>query len=631
MVIVGLLATLGVAFLPGLAVSLWLPLRSAIQRLLVAFALSLLINHLSVFLFVATGYYSRPVVLVWVGLQLIFLGVSFWLNQRRFHFYRRWPWPIWDWSPRSIAAYILLIFAVISGWAIISRLLAVNPGVFNLWDDLVSFNKWALEWYSGHFPTGTQYYPQLIPTNWSMIYQLTGTTELHFFAKAMMGIFPVFILLAFVDLWQRLRSVAWLAGLSFATVLLIAFANSLIGSGYSDIPVAFMAFLAGYLVFPSLLGKTFDWLSLWLAVVIAAGAALTKQAGLYLIIPMLIWAWAILSRQSVPLRLRIGRVALMSVVFLMIISPWYVYKTLDIRRGGDTAEFGGVNDALVRSAGDRGVVGRIYVATGRTAYALTNQTLRIILPSYGLTSSPNPPGVLVLLISLVWLSLLVWSWRNQLARYVLLTLVLPFYLIWAVAYSYDFRNMIIILPFWGMATGFGLVQLIDKGGLALRDESAGPNSSKVNVERQVGGVPSTWAMIAMVSIGLIWVGYWQWQYPLPKLRSAQEQLMRQVGFPWLNQLLYQYHQTVGLTGKVRTMYTLMEYLPQLKEYAVTSPNTLSFQLLQELEKDPSIHYVLWWDVTTTPDCKTYIQEQVKLENYKQIFNQGGYRFVKIRP
>ena len=54
------------------------------------------------------------------------------------------------------------------------------PNVFQGSDVSASWNRWALIWSHGSFPTGSCGYPQFVPTTWAVTYIFTGSTEQYF-------------------------------------------------------------------------------------------------------------------------------------------------------------------------------------------------------------------------------------------------------------------------------------------------------------------------------------------------------------------------------------------------------------------------------------------------------------------
>lgn len=639
MVILGFLSIFQVAFLPGLIVTLFLRIRTMLQRILLAFAFSLLINHFLVVVLVLLGIFTQPV--VWAIFLTELLALFFILRYQRITIPHKITWSIPGISYKEIptrsfwSVFVLLLvglFSAISLWVVISKVLSVTPGVFNLWDDFTSFNRWALDWYSGIFPLDTNYYPQLIPAVWSMAYKFVGNSDIQFFAKGIMGLFPIFLLLIFVDLFYRLRRLSFLAGLIFTTILMMAFAWMYIGSGYVDFPVAFFAFMAYYVLIPDLIEKKFDAVNLILASILVASAVLTKQAGFYMLIPLLIWGGILLHGQKFALKNILKWLAISIVTFLIVVSPWYAYKAWQVSIGQDSSNVTSVQRALIRQSGDISTGERLYQSTKRVALQLTGQTLQslhIALPISNGQIAISP--VVIILMVLVWLIFLLFAWGSLIARYALLLVGIPFYIIWGAKYSYDYRNLVLVFPFFGMVAGFGFVNVLRRlsGILGSNLREVRHKAEHITEGIRTITLRPQFIVVVVIIIGLAVLLYGQFKYPSEELYCMHNQKMRSVGMQWINEPLYNYYNTHGFTGKVRTMYLPMAYLPELKEYTIAVPDTLTLSALKEFEQDPSIHYVLWWGGTLESDALEFMRVKVEEEEYKLIFQVGNYVFVKI--
>src|SRR5690606_553116 len=72
--------------------------------------------------------------------------------------------------------------------------------IFTAWDAVVSWNRWAGLWVDGA-PEAKDagLYPQLVPINWAMIYQGSGSA-LQFGPRAVVAALPLLIL------WQALHT-----------------------------------------------------------------------------------------------------------------------------------------------------------------------------------------------------------------------------------------------------------------------------------------------------------------------------------------------------------------------------------------------------------------------------------------
>ena len=384
MIFLGVLSFIQLTILPGWLITWFWKAPSWLSRVLVSFGLSLLFNQFLVMMLVVLGWFNQPVVLGAVGVELLAL---FWLLYKQS--WKFCPQGALILLPTSASAdlrlpcwlsrtlfWVILAGAVASLWTIISRIVALNPGVFNIWDDVVSFNRWALEWHHKGFPQDTAFYPQLIPANWALSYALVGNNEIQFFVKAVMGIFPIAILLTFVDLFYRSRRVVFLLGLLFTTILLLALSSNFIGSGYVDIPTAFLVFLAGSMLIPDLFEKRLTISHLIVACILAATAALTKQGGLFIIFPLMVWSGILVFAQRKRLLPVLKWSVSLILIFVVLISPWYGYKLWQMNRGLDASEIVSVENALIRAVGERSLIGRWSYGANTVAVRFSGQLLK---------------------------------------------------------------------------------------------------------------------------------------------------------------------------------------------------------------------------------------------------------------
>ena len=173
----GLLALFFVFVLPGMLLVRALDIPNVPQRWLAIFLVSVTFNHLLVTLIAllhltpVTSY--RAVVAATVA-GLLFLAIRD----------RRAPQ-----GDRSTGAAIVtksdircgLLSLALLGLAYFNVWKYGVPHVFPEGDVSISWNRWALIWSQGLFPTLSYGYPQLVPTLWAVTYIFTGSNE-HYFA-----------------------------------------------------------------------------------------------------------------------------------------------------------------------------------------------------------------------------------------------------------------------------------------------------------------------------------------------------------------------------------------------------------------------------------------------------------------
>src|SRR5262245_57317312 len=293
MFLLGMLSVLQISFLPGYLIVRALRMdNGAIKTWILSFTLSVLFNQwLVVALVTIHGYYSLTVYAIFA----VELGILGWMEfaglgtpiavlvaddlkrvKELFVSIEGDPATRWVGTGVLLAAAATLLIYLMR--------FTETDHVFSAWDAVVSWNRWAVDWYQNRFPWRTHQYPQLIPSNWSISYVFMGSATVQLFGKMVMPLFPLTALLAATDLGLRSKNLGIIFGVSLTGFLFRSWGGDSIDSGYVDTPLACMAFAAIYML---LLAKdaTSDIQRqklLFAGVILSAGAALTKQPGLYL-------------------------------------------------------------------------------------------------------------------------------------------------------------------------------------------------------------------------------------------------------------------------------------------------------------------------------------------------------------
>ena len=81
--------------------------------------------------------------------------------------------------------------------------------IFAYWDSALSWNSWAVNWFSGVIPHGTAEYPQAVPLNWALAYLIIGET-IQFVPKLTISLFPLLTVLFFFEYGIRRKNPAML-------------------------------------------------------------------------------------------------------------------------------------------------------------------------------------------------------------------------------------------------------------------------------------------------------------------------------------------------------------------------------------------------------------------------------------
>jgi hypothetical protein len=433
MLIIGLLSILQIVYLPGALLRRCFPLNEGdpLERAAYTFGLSLIANTWMVAILVALKAYSKPV--LWAVI-LAELTMLLFLALGSAH---RYAYVSWDLSglaslgsPRSFNAVLGTILALTT-IAIFGYICYLNWGtVFSENDDVASWDRWAMEWATGIFPTRASWYPQLIPANWSISYVLLGRADVKMFAKAITPLYPLLTLFLFCSLAAARRSAAFLFGAAmYGWLLLHNLGIAFMMLGYADVPVAFFGFLS----FHAIYRKTEATLSrddVLLSLLFATGTVMTKQGGVYALIAALLYAlWVARKRPEVgPFTTR-NSAAVITLFALCFTAVWYGGKALQIYGGHDYSNFKGLTQDLHHGR----TYGQRLVAAGALFWRFRGDA--------------GPP------VACISALLLTGSLLFRASRWITLLLILPFLLAWGLLFSYEIRNASLVFPLVALVSG----------------------------------------------------------------------------------------------------------------------------------------------------------------------------------
>ena len=520
-----------VAFLPGYLVTRWLRLDDGLAKTWVSsFGISLVVNYHLALLLTSAHLYRRPFLCAVIALEILALS---WTLRTRVARIRsdaaaspltRFLCPGRDGPGGGVSICRLLLFFV--GVAPILYFATFLPGafttVFSGYDALVSWNRWAMDWMNGRFPTWTMHYPQLIPADWSMLYAIVGN-ELQFLPKGLSVFFPATTVLMLVDLGLRKSSPEFMLAAALTGVLMSESGGKYIASGYADLPIAFFALAPIYLLSCAECEEDGSQIRAHVAAatICVIGGGLTKQAGFYLaaVYPALLFLYLRDRFRSTTGMRILPTVAVVTCVVLVFIVPWHVYKEIQVFQGFEVRE-------NPMASG---------VHHGRT---LSERAIRAwrIWDVYLTT-----PGACFVAFA-VGLSLV---FRRALSITLLITI--PFTALWALLFSYDRRNLALAYPFIAISAGTGTVA----GWSWLRGFWARHRVPK--------HVTIALAALAPLALATPWVAR-------EEILAAHDRELRKLGSDELNEFLYAFYEQHGFEGKILTNYRLLAVLPELRDF-----------------------------------------------------------------
>ena len=586
----GILSLLQVILVPGLILIKAFNIRGFWENFLAAIGLSQLFNYLFVIMATLLHIYTQTTSLVLFGVEVVLLFVLYypklnWKIEKYFSlervdtFFKNFTSGIpttSEWARKFITFLYYFIFFIAVGLIIKNFFLYVaNPTqIFTEWDAVVSWNKWATEWFQGSFPTNTWHYPQLLTTNSSIPYQFTGTKTVTYFSKYFANIIEFFIIFIVFILGIKKKDIGYFLGVIITSWLMFAFGSR--GNGYADSPVAFWALLSISCLILSENNKDQNKLILLGAFFVSA-AALTKQAGLWLI-P--IYPILIVLQKGNKANKNTALILQTIVIMALLVAPWYIYKEIQIQTGLESSEIAHVT-GLVLIKND-------FFLIFSSAHNLFMEVIKNPYFSKQFT--------FILLILLMF-----FSFKDKLWRNISSLITIPFWIGWIFLFSYEKRNLVLIIPLLSVTIGIGLRNLIhfdwNKIGLFFRQKT--PLLIIVFIKKMF-----KWAIRFVTNIRvwyflIILPVFFFLPYQVPDSRLLKNSLIKQrsIGDIPVNELIYDYKANYGLDGKILTSYAYLGYLPELEPYFVYIASIDYQEFLQNFN-DPNVGYALlndhWW-------------------------------------
>jgi len=603
MFLLGILSFFQMVFIPGfILLSVFkIQQESKIQTLVYSFGLSLLFNYLMVYVLTMTGIYITGVVLSIVVIELLFLyqlKYSFCNNVANYQDSKSSTYPLNYFESQNSSIFTLAII-VLSLYCLV---FISNLGtIFSLIDSMVSYNRWATDWANNHLPTLTWHYPQLVTANWSLSYVLMQE-KVWFFAKAIMPLFTIGILLLFLDLAIRKKDTVYLIGLILYGLITYHYNHIFITDGYMDIPVSFFSFLTGYAILQSK-RRNFDIQSLILVIIFACAAAVTKQAGLYILGISMVWITYILFTQK-PFFLAIKVTFVVMAIVCMIVLSWYIPKHIQINNGLDSSEILTVTSAIYHGK------------------PLLQRLTDGFFSVSHLFSLQGELGTIV--FSMIVLCLLL-SFFVKKARTVLLFIVVPYTILWGFFWSYDTRNLNLALPFIAYSSAFGFQYASNTitYWFWVWNKKSHQVANNVFTVIFVGGI-----ILAVVLNFTCFTHDYLFNKQL-SLHGDQKLIGSGLdGYLRNKRVAYN-----GFKGKIYTMYYSLQNLPDFKEYVFcVSPTILSVPILKDLEHREDVFYVLWWDMAVATETSEYIAKNIQEGKYFLLTEERfkPFLFLQIR-
>jgi hypothetical protein len=619
--VLGILSLLQLTLLPGLIINRYLKIDGVWKNLLLTIGISPFFNYVFVFITTLLGIYTRTTTFILFVVETILL-IYFYIpiliqktknteNKKRlssfFNSYLRAgdnqpAQKIFIINTLKLSAFVLGLGGVL--FYIKSFAFPLNA-TFVSYDAVVSWNRWALDWYHNQFPVFTYNYPQLIPTNWSIIYQFIVDERVKIYIKAFMGLIEVFIPLTIFALGMIKRKTVFFTA-TFLSCLLQAKFGSLC-SGYVDSAVAFFGLLS--IVFLFLAQDEKDKTKyIYLGALFAAIATVTKQAGFWSVITYCLLVF-ILHKDMVNQKI-IHLLLKIAALDLAVISPWYLANQIQTQKGLDHS----VTEYVVTLS-----------SKNKTILEVVSHAVKHFLLYL---KNPFVPGFVLLILLFLFLFL---SFKDPFWKKITLIVIFPFMAIWVFVFSYDMRNFDLIVPLIGLSAAVGVHTLSNLNtGLQIKfsykdsiDIKTVVVKSAAQIESILSKIKPVYWLIASLIILLILPTIYPDSYLIES--SVEDQKMNDNHF--LNQALYDYQESYGFTGKILTPYKILNYLPGLEEYYIGG-NETQIDYIEKLNQ-PEVAYGLAKLNSMHPEVRAYYDRLEDENEIELLFTEGEYVFFSV--
>ncbi|MCK4650936.1 hypothetical protein KAT08_02050 [Candidatus Babeliales bacterium] len=644
MFIEGILSIFQVTFLPGfLLLKLFNLKNNFLEKIIFSFGLSLIVNYLGVFALTSLGIYIRSVIITIFFLEIFLffylVSVFKYLNKSLFLEFENTIKTLKNSLKNIVQTNKNNIFGrylfFINWVAIFCSILCIGWVIFFIFknissicifrgtDDVFSWNRWALDWFSNKLPHNTWHYPQLIPANWSISY-LFMNAPLQYIPKIIMPLFMFYMLLLMFYLGIYKKSIGYFIGVVATTLFIYNALETSFISGFVEIPVAFMSFLsvACLLLAQDIQNKNDVKKYIFLGIIFVAGSAVIKQAGLFVVLvyPALIYLLVIKKKQLQFYRKDIYQLLFVYITSIfIIILPFYLYKEIQIYLGFDHSEINYITSVIYAG---KSLLGRFMDST---KMFLNNNVF--YLKIWFLQSNYYLLFSLQILLGFIYGFVLLFSLKSKSFRYIFLLLLLPYSLIWAFFFCYDLRNYSIAYPLYGLGLGIGFEQIIflEKGFFFVLLKK---------LIRFLKKLP----IVVYLFLFIIFLTFINIRYTTTHFLNRQDILNLDWYDSFINKALLKYHEKFFIKKSVLLNYPI-KCINLLKNisckhccFGKTSGNLLEekevFYQFNKKIKDPDVGYILMPKSACNMICND-VDEKIKTGRFEEIFKDRRFCFIKI--
>jgi hypothetical protein len=552
----GMLALAQTLVLPGqLLLQPYKKHLPVLTRLVVGIPLSLTVSYLIGVILLAVGCFLPWVLRSIVAVELVILMIlANRLPALQQPFWQRYQQAYHKMATSALGKVLFYGALLVLLWA--ASIIATRYGqVFWVNDSLISWNGWARALAESHIPQ-TYSYPWLLPINQAVTYVMIGlppALHIDLFAVLLMSIFPLLCLLALWDRFLAQPQKVHLLGILIIAWLMYSIFGGFLGQGYAHIPTATIAFVTMMALLIGIDAKLPAHFFVMVIGLLMAGVAVAKQAGIWFG-PVIILLTAVWYRRSAMVI--VGQI----LMWLLLGISWYGFNH--------------------------------FYHPGRTQQLLQFLTHAIYHGEgwwqrvVGVFKEPHKWFWICMILALYAMK------TDRFARWVVPGVVLLGTLIWALGFSYGYRNVAIVIPFLGYCSAIGLAAIAQWPKMkALR-----VNITAWTLKR----MPAFWIVLVVL---VVFALSQQTRWSVAQYRSNQAESFRQLLGPSAN-MLYGYASRHGLDGTVATLDGRLIFLPQTQgnvryirpEKLISAVDTGQVQyIISDSEYKPYIQHLLHQD------------------------------------
>jgi hypothetical protein len=628
MLVKGILATLQVLFLPGILLSRLIKVKKYfLVELIVIISLSLIFNLFLVVVFVSLHIYSYISLLIVPGIEIGFIIFVFRkkINQKFLEDVFNALRPLSEKINRyfrtendgqhfPIARKVLRIIFFVAAcgsliWIFIGFINNIGT-IFNSWDAVVSYNRWATEWSHGLYPTGACEYPQLLPVNWSITYVLIQS-NIGFFAKMIQGVFPVLLFIFLFDLALSYKSIGLMGLLWFIFPLFNKLAPGLMFEGYMDVALATMVFISFYILLIDYKEGKYSEKTIWVSFPVIVAAALIKQPG---VIAFAGWALAniilmSLMKKSFPRTVKSVLPQLLTAAG--IIAAWYVFALINNQIHSEVSCIAFFNSSAVNDLTQN------FFQSTLTRLNLIGPYL-FLIPAMVISILIKNKAYLIILLSYVFPFLLV-SFFYGLAQSILRYLMpISIFMIIGAAFTVDLTVMFILNTIQEIRQ-INTEQLVEK-------TVSGIGRFLLILMKIVSNI-RVW-VIGLILI--ILVGVFSLIFPNDRFVGNFTARQMHLGDGHVDTQLYEFYKDKSANDLTLSWYPYISFLPGLENRAIRYYYTDIPSFQKELQ-NPRVKYLLF-PSSINAEVMEFITAKIENGDFKIIWvidNVNPYEMVEI--